>query len=123
MFQSLVNNQQPGLWIRVGYPSLKTLGSWFTDFCGRLEFIRNWVLNSVPSCYWISCFFFPQGFLTSVLQNYSRSNLVPVDILAFESVVIEYEDVDHFGPDQVTPELAAEVPQPGLVSAYRRLST
>ena len=31
--------------------------------------------------------------------------------------------VDHFGPDQISPELAAEVPQPGLVSAYRKLST
>jgi len=31
--------------------------------------------------------------------------------------------VDHFGPDQITPELAAEVPQPGLVSVYRKLST
>ena len=31
--------------------------------------------------------------------------------------------VDHFGPGQISPELAAEVPQPGLVSAYRKLST
>jgi heterodisulfide reductase subunit C len=31
--------------------------------------------------------------------------------------------VDHFGPDQITAELAAEVPQPGLVSVYRKLST
>jgi len=31
--------------------------------------------------------------------------------------------VDHFGPDEITPELAAEVPQPGLVSVYRKLST
>ncbi len=30
---------------------------------------------------------------------------------------------DHFGPDQVTPEQAATVPQPGLVSLYRKLST
>jgi heterodisulfide reductase subunit C len=33
------------------------------------------------------------------------------------------EGVDHFGPDQISRELAAEVPQPGLVSAYRKLST
>jgi heterodisulfide reductase subunit C len=33
------------------------------------------------------------------------------------------EGVDHFGPDDIDPELAAEVPQPGLVSAYRKLST
>lgn len=31
--------------------------------------------------------------------------------------------VDHFGPDEISPELAAEVPQPGLVGVYRKLST
>ena len=33
------------------------------------------------------------------------------------------EGVDHFGPDQISPELAAEVPQPGLVGVYRKLAT
>lgn len=33
------------------------------------------------------------------------------------------EGVDHFGPDDISPELAAEVPQPGLVGVYRKLST
>ncbi|MBN1433592.1 4Fe-4S dicluster domain-containing protein [Candidatus Fermentibacterales bacterium] len=33
------------------------------------------------------------------------------------------EKVDHFGPDDIDPGLAATVPQPGLVSAYRKLST
>lgn len=33
------------------------------------------------------------------------------------------EGVDHFGPDQISSEQAAEVPQPGLVGVYRKLST
>jgi len=33
------------------------------------------------------------------------------------------EGVDHFGPDQIDPRQAAEVPQPGLVGVYRKLST
>ncbi|RKZ05182.1 heterodisulfide reductase [Candidatus Fermentibacteria bacterium] len=33
------------------------------------------------------------------------------------------EGIDHFGPDQISPELAAEVPQPGLVGVYRKLAT
>ena len=32
------------------------------------------------------------------------------------------EGIDHFGPDQIDPEQAAEIPQPGLVAAYRKLS-
>lgn len=33
------------------------------------------------------------------------------------------EGVDHFGPDQISGEQAAKVPQPGLVGVYRKLST
>ncbi len=33
------------------------------------------------------------------------------------------EGVDHFGPDQIDSKHAAEVPQPGLVGVYRKLST
>jgi heterodisulfide reductase subunit C len=41
---------------------------------------------------------------------------------ALKQVALD-EGVDHFGPDQIDPELAAEVPQPGLVAAYRKLAT
>jgi len=33
------------------------------------------------------------------------------------------EGIDHFGPGQIDPEQAAEVPQPGLVGVYRKQST
>ena len=34
----------------------------------------------------------PQGFLTSVLQSYSRRNLVPVDVLGYEFLVLDTEE-------------------------------
>ncbi|KAM5165262.1 dynein axonemal heavy chain 14 [Mantella aurantiaca] len=36
-----------------------------------------------PYCHWIPAFFFPQGFLTAVLQNYARKCGVSVDSLTF----------------------------------------
>jgi len=91
MFTSMLNNGQPGIWSGVNYLSLKPLSSWFEDMILRVEFFREWIENGVPNAYWISSFFFPQGFLTSVLQAYSRGNTIPVDQLSFE---FNLEDTD-----------------------------
>eukprot|EP00392_Amoebophrya_sp_AT5.2_P010587 g10652.t1 len=92
MFSNLQNNQTPGLWAKVGYPSLKPLSSWFEDFIDRVAFFDGWVKGGLPPCFWLSAFFFPQGYLTSVQQNYSRTNIIPVDILSFEFQPVEFDD-------------------------------
>merc|ERR1719460_886210 len=91
MFTSFLNNVQPGIWNSANYLSLKPLASWYEDLILRVEFFREWVENGVPNAFWISSFFFPQGFLTAVLQSYSRGNTIPVDQLSFEFNV---EDTD-----------------------------
>jgi len=93
MFQAMLNNHVPPSWAdqNVSYPSLKPLSSWFEDMIQRVEFMRDWVMNGTPNVFWISGFYFPQGFLTSVLQGYSRSNMIPVDKLGFE---FQPEDID-----------------------------
>ena len=39
MYTSFINNQVPGMWSNVAYPSLKTLGSWVKDLQLRCDFI------------------------------------------------------------------------------------
>ena len=51
----------------LGYPSLKPLGSWVTDLVLRVEFLSKWLYEGAPSSYWLSAFFFPQGFMTAAL--------------------------------------------------------
>jgi len=92
MFQSMLNNQVPALWTKVAYPSLKPLTSFFADFLLRVDFCRDWVEQGIPSAFWVSAFFFPQGFLTAILQNYSRGNQIPVDVLGFEFIVQDFDD-------------------------------
>ncbi|CAK8992468.1 unnamed protein product [Durusdinium trenchii] len=58
----------------------------------RFAFFRDWIDGGIPIAYWISSFYFPQGFLTSVLQGYSRSNMIPVDQLSFEFVMQDTSD-------------------------------
>ncbi|KAM4694195.1 dynein axonemal heavy chain 14 [Discoglossus pictus] len=45
------------------------------------------VLREQPCSYWISAFFFPQGFLTAVLQNHARMKGISVDSLTFKHQV------------------------------------
>lgn len=61
---------------------MKPLSSWYEDLIERVKFIRQGILEK-PRLYWISAFFFPQGFLTSVLQIYARKTKLPVDSLSF----------------------------------------
>ena len=84
MQQQLINNQVPTLWAKKAYPSLKPLTSWFEDYIQRIAFFKNWINgDSKPKSYWLPGFFFPQGFLTSVLQSYARANSIAIDILGF----------------------------------------
>jgi dynein heavy chain len=108
MFNSLLNNMVPNIWTKnnIGYPSLKPLSSWFEDLILRVEFFCDWIANGSPNAYWISAFYFPQGFLTSVLQGYSRSNMIPVDQLSFEFTVQEIEDASEI---EGAPELGIYV--------------
>jgi dynein heavy chain len=91
MYSCMLINTLPALWGGVNYPSLKPLSSYFEDMVLRVEFFREWVENGVPNAYWVSSFYFPQGFLTSILQAYSRGNMIPVDQLSFE---FNLEDTD-----------------------------
>eukprot|EP00919_Chromeraceae_sp_WS-2016_P014457 GHVR01033967.1.p1 GENE.GHVR01033967.1~~GHVR01033967.1.p1 ORF type:complete len:158 (+),score=4.29 GHVR01033967.1:3566-4039(+) len=88
MYLAFQNNVLPGLWKKVSYSSLKPLASWFKDMMNRINFIRDWLNNKAPFSYWMSGFYFPQGFLTGVLQAHSRLYKIPIDTLSFKFKVL-----------------------------------
>jgi dynein heavy chain len=96
MYVSFLINQVPSIWAKTGYSSLKPLGSWFDDLDLRVKFVRSWIAEGEPLSFWMSAFFFPQGFLTGVLQNYARKRLVPIDTLTFSyefSNTVEHSNI------------------------------
>ncbi|KAK3507623.1 hypothetical protein QTP70_031174 [Hemibagrus guttatus] len=107
IYNSFLNNQVPEHWVSAAYPSLKPLGSWVRDLALRTAFIDSWISRGQPKSFWISGFFFPQGFLTGTLQNHARKYNLPIDELNFRfNVIPVYRDqavineaLENLGPD------------------------
>uniref|UniRef100_H2YVQ6 AAA+ ATPase domain-containing protein n=1 Tax=Ciona savignyi TaxID=51511 RepID=H2YVQ6_CIOSA len=91
-FSALLLQRVPETWQAVSYESCKPLGSWLEDLLQRVEFFSTWSNLEEPTSYWVSAFFFPQGFLTAVLQNYARKHKIPVDSLTFNFHVQDVKD-------------------------------
>jgi dynein heavy chain len=96
MFNCFVFQKVPPTWEEAGYPCLKPLASWVEDFLARIDFMRNWLIHGPCKCYWLSGFFFPQGFMTAVKQTYSRETKIAVDTLRIgcEMTGLDMKDIE-----------------------------
>jgi dynein heavy chain len=83
MYASFLIQRVPDNWTKIAYPCLKPLNSWVEDFIARRAFMVDWLTKGPPNSFWISCFFFPQGFMTAALQLHARKTKIPIDMLDF----------------------------------------
>ncbi|KAH9599603.1 Dynein heavy chain [Trypanosoma melophagium] len=63
----------PPSWVAVGWPS-PNISLWFAEVLRRYEQLDSWGRSGRPAVYWLPGFFNPQGFLTSVRQEITRSH-------------------------------------------------
>jgi len=84
----------PNNWAKVAYPSLKPLSSWYKDLIKRVDFMDDWLKNGNPNSYWMPGMFFPQGFMTGVLQTHARQYKIAIDKLAFSFMVLREETAE-----------------------------
>ncbi|XP_071080158.1 dynein axonemal heavy chain 6-like [Haliotis cracherodii] len=117
-YKALLTQTIPQQWKTAAYESRKPLASWVTDLILRVDFFSQWagtITTSVekkfkimtqnrsqaqsetdlgetfpmqPCSFWLSGFFFPQGFLTAVQQNHARKMGISVDSLTFDYRVL-----------------------------------
>ncbi len=86
-------NTVPDLFLKQGYPSLKPLNLWFQDLKQRMAFYQDWIRTMSVKSYWISAMFYPQGFLTSIMQNYARKMKCPIDQVVIRHGVTRFTEV------------------------------
>ncbi|PNG65712.1 Dynein heavy chain 6, axonemal, partial [Tetrabaena socialis] len=82
MATSLLHNRVPDAWRRASYPSTKPLAAWVRDFRARVDALHTWLVRGQPPAFWLPGLFFPQGFVTAVLQIHARRTRLPIDRLA-----------------------------------------
>jgi dynein heavy chain len=68
-----------------------------------VEFLHDWVETGAPNAFWVSGFFFPQGFNTAVMQKYARKTQIAIDTLRFRTEVTAYETREDI-PEGQRPE-------------------
>ena len=90
MHTNLLNNQVPAIWQRAACLSLKPLGGWMRGLpAARAFMMSGWLKTGAPDSFWLPGFFFPQGFMTGVLQTHARKYAQPIDSLNFNFRVLE----------------------------------
>ncbi|KAJ9472161.1 Dynein-1-beta heavy chain [Diplonema papillatum] len=96
MFNDFLINKVPENWggMKLSYLSKKPLAPWYLDTCNRVLFLKEWNDNGPPTSFWVPGFYFPQGFLTAVLQTHSRRFRIPIDELKFRTHVMDFTDAD-----------------------------
>jgi dynein heavy chain len=98
MYNDFIFQRVPAQWENAGYPCLKPLPSWTEDHFARLTFMGSWLKDGPPNAYWLSCFFFPQGFMTAVKQTYSRDYKIAIDTLMVSVICENFEKEDNKTP-------------------------
>lgn len=87
---SIYDNQVGSIWSQKGFLSLKPLGSWIEDLSLRIKFLEKWIEQGTPISFWMSGFFFPQAFVTGILQNFARKQKIAIDRLNFDFKYLDH---------------------------------
>jgi dynein heavy chain len=91
------------VWTKVSWESA-TLGLWFTGLLQRHNAIHSWIFVGRPKTFWMTGYFNPQGFLTSMQQEVARKHQgwALDDVAVFTEVQkMENEEVKEAAPEGV----------------------
>jgi len=86
-------NQQPDLWVKYAYFSLKDILTWFEDLLMRIAQLEEYQEEMIPpKTLWISGMFNPMSFLTAIMQATARAQGLPLDGMVLKTTVTNERD-------------------------------
>lgn len=86
-------NQQPDLWVKYAYFSLKDMLTWFDDLLTRIAQLDEYQEEMMPpKSLWISGMFNPMSFLTAIMQSTARTKGLPLDGMVLKTTVTNERD-------------------------------
>lgn len=100
---------------------MKPLASWIKNLIKRVLFFSLWSRKIVtfaemttfemnPSSFWLSGFFYPQGLLAAISQNYARKHQLSIDSLKFKYEILNHlYNENEVEPDQLFHDLESKL--------------
>ena len=94
----------PAAWTKVSQLVAPNMGVWFVNILNRAEQFTNWLRNGRPSCFWLTGFFNPTGFLTAnrqeVCRKHSKDGWALDDVIDASEVLRQEREEVRKGPDE-----------------------
>ena len=101
VMNSLFDARVPAAWVSISWPS-SSLSFWFSDVIARHAQYSAWLESGRPDVFWMSGFFNPQAFVTSMLQETARApqnqGKWSIDALQIRTELLRAEKQDITGP-------------------------
>ena len=84
----LLLGKVPQKWKQFSFPSAKNLAGYTENLIQRVNYLKLWIAQGVPKIFWFPGLFYPQSFLTAVLQNHSRRLSIKIEDLEFKHTIL-----------------------------------
>ncbi|KAF1784043.1 P-loop containing nucleoside triphosphate hydrolase [Phytophthora cactorum] len=97
MYNGFLIQQIPSEWENAGYP-----------FFMRINLTNDWLVQGPPLSFWLSGFFFPQGFMTAVKQSFSRDKQIAIDALVVSCEIMAHDKEQYKAPPPFGTRMMAE---------------
>ena len=96
---SLYLDTIPANWMKLGWPSMRSLSGWIANASERITQLSDWVSmpSDIPAVTWLGGLFNPQSFLTAIMQVSAQAANLELDRLN-----IVYEVSKKMDPNDVT---------------------